>query len=87
MTADYEWQMTCPMCGTSHPEDSEQAQWLSMTKATPAQVLEHALREVIRIHVANDELPGEMITEQVGRIAAMYIAKAEAALGVAEVKP
>ena len=50
MIADYEWQMTCPMCGTSHPEDSEQAQWLSMTKATPAQVLEHALREVIRRH-------------------------------------
>jgi len=34
MIADYEWQMTCPMCGTSHPEDSEQAEWLSTTKAT-----------------------------------------------------
>lgn len=39
MIADYEWQMTCPMCGTSHPEDSEQAEWLSTTKATPARAM------------------------------------------------
>ena len=44
MIADYEWQMTCPMCGTSHPEDSEQAEWLSTTKATPAMCDEQVAR-------------------------------------------
>ena len=69
-------------CGQCELDDmrTQEASALATAQATPAHVLEHALREVIRVHVVSDELPRDMITEQVGRMAAMYIAEAEKAL-------